>query len=125
MPLHGLDGPGREGLVHQPAQPGVVRRVLVEHRDDPLIDQHVKALGRQPLFDAAEPVGGQLRVAQPRRHRLVTGHHPGVEVRYPEHRVGGTQPVVDRIRIRHHLRAEKLQPAIRLARLGRHERSSC
>jgi len=60
---HRLDGAGRERLVHQPPQTGVVRRVRLEHRPRLLLEEPAEALVRQPLARAAGAVGGQPQVA--------------------------------------------------------------
>ena len=94
-----------EGLAHETAQPGVIGRIAVQHRQPesgrngrPEAGRHK---GRQRLL-------GQARITQDRDHVFVAGQDPEAQ-RAVVHRVLGAQAVVHRVGIRQELRIHRVE----------------
>ena len=90
--------PGRERLADETAEPGMVRRIAIEHRQS-----HGGHRRAEPSGDElGDRLLGQAGIAERRHDVLVPRQHPEPE-RIVMHGIVGAQPMVGRIRIRDEL----------------------
>ena len=106
MRPHGLDHAGREGLAHERPQAGVIGWVTEEHRAGKTARFPVVTVdgGEQVL----EPIAPEARIAKDHDDVVVPREHPeahGCLV----YRLDGTQPVIERIRVRVELGPERVE----------------
>ena len=116
VPAELLDRARREGLAHQPAQPGVIGRVTEEHRAGQPIGLLPAVHRGEHLLELLAP---EPRVAQDGHAVLVAREDPETHRRL----VDGlllAQPPVERVRIGVEFRQERVEQDFR----GGHQRAS-
>ncbi len=99
-----LDHARRERLADEPAQPRVIRRIAVEHRQAHRGHGGAEARGHE----GRDRFLGQARVAQRRHHVVVPRQHPEAE-RTVMDGILGAQAVVRRVGIRHERRIHRVE----------------
>ena len=106
---HVLDPPRGESFHHQPAQPGVVRRILLQHP--------VAHAAKDRLFHDLRPIAPRCPIDEILAEALVAQNETGLRVPAGDestkgrdvHRIGSAQPLVGRIGIANEFRCKRVE----------------